>query len=207
VLNALVGVDNALWMLYAIENGITSFQQMIPEAFKSSLNHRQKKVASVPVISYGTPISEIKQAVKDGYFFLKIKLGQPGTQAEMLEKDKQRLTDIHEAIGDTRISHTQNGKIPYYFDANGRYESKDTLLQLLDHAQKIGALEQIEVMEEPFPEELTIDVHDIPVRLAADESAHTDEDALERIEMGYEAIALKSVAKTMSMTMKIAKVA
>ncbi|MDR8390108.1 hypothetical protein NC796_03080 [Aliifodinibius sp. S!AR15-10] len=207
VLNALVGVDNALWVLYARENGITSFQQMLPEAYKSSLNHRQKQVASVPVISYGTPISEIKQAVKDGYFFLKIKLGQPGTQAEMLEKDKQRLTEIHKAIGDTHISHTQNGKIPYYFDANGRYESKDTLLQLLDHAQKIGALEQIEIMEEPFPEELTIDVHDIPVRLAADESAHTDEDALERIEMGYEAIALKSVAKTMSMTMKIAQVA
>lgn len=50
-------------------------------------------------------------------------------------------------------------------------------------------------------------MHDIPVRLAADESAHTDKDALERIEMGYTAIALKAIAKTLSMTMKIANVA
>jgi L-alanine-DL-glutamate epimerase-like enolase superfamily enzyme len=45
------------------------------------------------------------------------------------------------------------------------------------------------------------------VRIAADESAHTDKDALERIDMGYQAIALKAIAKTMSMTMKIAQTA
>jgi hypothetical protein len=50
-------------------------------------------------------------------------------------------------------------------------------------------------------------VSDIEIRLAADESAHTDEDALVRIEMGYRAIALKAIAKTLSMTMKIANVA
>ena len=69
------------------------------------------------------------------------------------------------------------------------------------------ALDQIAVIEEPFPEEADIDVHDIEVRLAADESAHTDKDALERIQMGYSAIALKAIAKTMSMTMKIAQLA
>ncbi|GAH03854.1 unnamed protein product, partial [marine sediment metagenome] len=37
-----------------------------------------------------------------------------------------------------------------------------------------------------------------------DESAHTDQDARIRIEMGYKAIALKAIAKTLSMTMKIA---
>ncbi|MDX1637949.1 MAG: enolase C-terminal domain-like protein [Balneolaceae bacterium] len=207
VLNALVGVDNALWMLYAHENDISQFREMLPEQYRPSLSHRQPMVASVPVISYGTPISEITQAVEEGYFFLKLKLGQPGTQQEMLEKDMERITAIHNAIGDMRTPHTQSGRIPYYFDANGRYERKETLLRLLDHARNIGAFDQIEVMEEPFPEELTIDVHDIPVRLAADESAHTDRDAIERIEMGYSAIALKSVAKTMSMTMKIAQAA
>ena len=35
---------------------------------------------------------------------------------------------------------------------NGRYESKDILLELLDHAKSIGAFEQIVVVEEPFPE-------------------------------------------------------
>jgi len=52
-----------------------------------------------------------------------------------------------------------------------------------------------------------IDISDIPVRIAADESAHTDTDALERIKMGYRAIAVKAIAKTLSMTLKIIKVA
>ena len=52
---------------------------------------------------------------------------------------------------------------------------------------------------------MEIDVSDIPVRLAADESVHTDKDTIDRIEMGYKAVALKPIAKTMSMTMKIAK--
>jgi L-alanine-DL-glutamate epimerase-like enolase superfamily enzyme len=153
------------------------------------------------------PVSEIKQAVDEGYFFMKIKLGQPGTQEEMLEKDMTRLSEIHNEIGHCRTAYTKDGKLPYYFDANGRYEKKDTLLRFLDHAKKIGALEQIAIIEEPFPEETELDVSDIPVRLAADESAHTDKDALARIQMGYSAIALKAIAKTLSMTLKIAGVA
>ena len=56
-------------------------------------------------------------------------------------------------------------------------------------------------------EELEVSVDDLGVRIAADESAHTDEDAIKRIEMGYQAIALKAIAKTLSMTMKIAQAA
>ena len=100
---------------------------------------------------------------------MKIKIGQPGTQDEMLAKDMERLSSIHKAIGHYRTPHTSTGKLPYYFDANGRYEKKETLLKLIDHARKIGAFEQIAIIEEPFPEELEIDVRDIPVRLAADE--------------------------------------
>jgi L-alanine-DL-glutamate epimerase-like enolase superfamily enzyme len=125
----------------------------------------------------------------------------------MLEKDKARLTAIHTAIGGVKTAYTKNGKLPYYFDANGRYEKKETLLKLIDHARKIGAFDQIAIIEEPFPEEVEIDVSDIPVRLAADESAHNVEDAIKRIEMGYKAIALKAIAKTLSMTMKIAQAA
>ncbi len=206
-LNALVGVDNAVWMLFSAENGITSFDKMIPEEYRPALSHQHKTVASIPLMAYSIPISEIKQAADEGYFFMKIKIGQPGTQEEMLEKDKARLTEIHKAIGHYRTEHSENGKLPYYFDANGRYEKKETLLKLIDHAKKIGAFEQIAIIEEPFPEHAEIDVTDIPVRLAADESAHTDEDALIRIQMGYKAIALKAIAKTLSMTMKIANVA
>jgi len=206
-LNALVGVDNAAWLLYAKENGINTFDDLIPEACKPSLSYRNEKAAAIPLMAYNVPVEEIKDVVGQGYFFMKIKIGQPGTQEEMLEKDKARLTTIHNAIGSVRTSYTKDGKLPYYFDANGRYNKKETLLKLLDHARKIGAFDQIAIIEEPFAEELEIDVSDIPVRLAADESAHTDKDAIERIEMGYKAIALKAIAKTLSMTMKIAKAA
>jgi L-alanine-DL-glutamate epimerase-like enolase superfamily enzyme len=206
-LNALVGVDNAIWLLYARENGLNTFDEMIPADYKDVLSHRHKKVAGIPLMAYFVPVREIKQAADEGYYFMKIKIGQPGTQEEMLEKDKARLTEIHQAIGNYSTEHTQSGKLPYYFDANGRYQKKETLLKLLDHAEKIGVLEQIALIEEPFPEELELDVSDIPVRLAADESAHTDKDALARIQMGYGAIALKPIAKTLSMTLKIALVA
>jgi L-alanine-DL-glutamate epimerase-like enolase superfamily enzyme len=206
-LNALVGLDNAAWILYAKENGLATFDEIIPSAYKPSLSHKHDKVAAIPLMAYNIPINEIEDAVAQGYFFMKIKIGQPGSQKEMLEKDMARLTAIHHAIGHVRTSHTKDGKLPYYFDANGRYEDKDSLMKLLGHAKKIGAFEQIALIEEPFPEELDIDVSDVPVRLAADESAHTEEDAIVRIQMGYKAIALKAIAKTLSMTMKIAQAA
>lgn len=206
-LNALVGLDNAAWLLFAKENKINTFDGLIPPAYKPALSSRHDKVAGIPLMAYAIPIEEIKAATDEGYFFMKIKIGQPGTQEEMLEKDKERLTLIHKAIGDVKTAYTKNGKLPYYFDANGRYEKKETLMKLLDHAKSIGAFDQIAIIEEPFPEELEMDVSDIPVRLAADESAHTVEDAVKRIDMGYKAIALKAIAKTLSMTMKIAQAA
>ena len=206
-LNALVGVDNAAWLLYAAENGITKFDDLIPAPYRPALSHHHKTVASIPLMAYAIPVSEIVQAVDDGYFFMKIKIGQPGTQEEMLQKDMDRITAIHQAIGSRTTTHSKDGRLPYYFDANGRYEKKETLQRLIDHTRKIGAFDQIAIIEEPFPEELEVDVSDLGVRLAADESAHTDEDALKRIQLGYKAIALKAIAKTMSMTMKIAQVA
>lgn len=207
ILNALVGIDNAAWMLYAAENNIATFDEMIPEKYRAALSYHHSTVASVPVISYNTAINGIKGMVDSGYYFLKIKLGQPGSQAEMLTKDMEHVSAIHKAIGHYTTSHTTSGKLPYYFDANGRYESKDTLLRLIDHIKKIGAFDQVAVIEEPFPEKETIDVRDVPLRIAADESAHTAKDVLERIQMGYKAIALKAVAKTLSMTVGMAKVA
>ena len=206
-LNSLVAVDNAIWLLYAAENQISNFDDLIPEAYKPSLSHHHERIASIPLMAYSIPIGDIKAAADQGYFFMKIKIGQPGTQAEMLEKDMARLTEIHKSIGNIKTTHSKDGKLPYYFDANGRYESKDTLMRLLDHAKKIGAFDQIAIIEEPFDENLEIDIRDIPVRIAADESAHTEKDALKRIQMGYRAIALKAIAKTLSMTMKIAQIA
>ena len=206
-LNALVSVDNAAWVLFARENGLTSFDDMIPAAYRPALASHHAKCASIPLFSYKVPPAEIKAAVDSGYFFMKIKIGQPGTQAEMLERDMARVSQIHAVLKDCRTPYTKTGKLPYYFDANGRYEKKETLLKFMDHLKKIGAYDQVAIIEEPFDEYADIDVNDIPIRLAADESAHTVKDALERIEMGYRAMALKPIAKTMSMSMKIAQAA
>ncbi|MGI6572695.1 MAG: hypothetical protein ACOX19_04590 [Fermentimonas sp.] len=206
-LNALVPVDNALWLLYAKERGITDFDDLIPPEYQSTFSTKHEKLAAIPLISYNVTPEELRREVEMGYFFMKVKIGQPGTQEEMLEKDKKRLTEIHEVLKDTPTPYTENGKLPYYFDANGRYETKDSFYRFLEHADKIDALEQIVMIEEPFSENLEIDVSDIPVRLAVDESAHTDKDTVERASMGYKAVALKPIAKTLSMSMKIAKAA
>lgn len=210
-LNALVAVDNAAWQLVAAEQNISTFDQMVPVSLRPALSHRCAELAAIPLMSYGVPLEKIVKAVDDGYFFLKIKIGSDpdgdGDLDKMLIWDKKRLSEIHEALKDRETPYTDNGRIPYYLDANGRYDTKDRLNRLLDHAKDIGALDRILLLEEPFPEEYRTDVTDLPVRLAADESAHSDQDALERIEMGYGAIALKPIAKTMSMSLKIAQLA
>ena len=206
-LNALVSVDAAAWVLYARENGLTNFDDLIPASCRPALSCHHAKCTSIPLFSYKVPVSEIKEAVDAGSFLMKIKIGQPVTQEEMLAKDMARVSEIHAVLKDCRTPYTKSGKLPYYFDANGRYEKKETLLRFIDHLQKIGAYEQVAIIEEPFDEYADIDVRDIPLRLAADESAHTVTDALTRIEMGYRAMALKPIAKTMSMSMKIAQAA
>ncbi|WP_208642439.1 enolase-like domain-containing protein [Parabacteroides acidifaciens] len=207
ILNALVGIDNAAWLLYCAENGINNFDDMVPVAYRPCLSNHHNKVACIPLMAYNIPVQEIKDTVDAGYFFMKIKIGQAGTQEEMVEKDMKRLSEIHAAIGNARTSYTESGKLPYYFDANGRYEKKETMLRFLDHAKKIGAFDQIAIIEEPFAEEKMYDVSDMGVRIVSDETAHTDKHALERIRLGYSAIALKPIAKTMSMSMKVAQLA
>jgi len=206
-LNALVAFDNAAWLTYARHHQIKSFDDLIPAQYRPALSNKHDKVISVPSFSFATPVAQMQKLAHQGYFFMKIKLGHPGTQQEMLQKDMAKLTEIHQAIGQGQTSHTKNGKVPYYFDMNGRYHDKDSLKKLLDHAQKIGAYDQIVVVEEPFPEEYREDVHEFDINLVADESAHTDLEAAERIEMGYRGIALKPIAKTLSMTFKIAQLA
>lgn len=206
-LNALVCVDNALWQLYFQHNKFKNFDDMIPEQFKQGVSHRHTKVASIPSFSVGTPIADIKAAADQGYFIMKLKTGASGTQKEMIEKDIEFLTQLHKAIGDYETPYTKNGKIPYYFDANGRYETKETLMKFLDQADKIKAIDQISVLEEPFDEFNETYVGDLGVRVAADESAHTEVDAARRIEQGYGAIAVKAIAKTLSMTLKITQLA
>lgn len=210
-LNAFVGVDAAAWLLYAREHGFKSFDEMLPQKYRQILSARNDKLASIPLMAYGIPMEEIVRHVDEGFFFLKVKIGSDpehdGDREKMLKWDMARVEAIHNAIGNRNIPYTNNGKIPYYFDANGRYDSKDRLCRFLDHCRKIGIFDQIAVIEEPFPEDYKVNVGDLGVRVAADESAHCDHDVAERIQLGYSAIALKPIAKTLSMTLKIAEVA
>lgn len=206
-LNALVAVDNAAWLLYAAEHGLENFDEMIPASYLPGLSARHQKVASIPSFSTGTPIDQLIRAVDEGFFMLKLKIGAAGSQEEMLKKDMEFISQVHEAMSRYETPYTDSGKIPYYFDANGRYEEKETLERLLDHARQTGAFDQIAVIEEPFDESNEAFVGDLGVMIAADESAHTAEDAAHRIELGYKAFAVKPIAKTMSMTMKITQMA
>jgi L-alanine-DL-glutamate epimerase-like enolase superfamily enzyme len=205
VLNALVPFDNAAWLLHARDNGITRFDDLVPERYRPGLSYRHRAVASLPSVTYGLPLADVERAAADGYFVIKFKLGSPGTQAEMLERDMARLSEVHAAIGRVQTPHTPDGRIRYDLDPNSRYERKETLLRLLEHAERIGMLEQIVVVEEPFPYENEEEVGDIPIPIAADESATTEADAVRRFELGYRGMALKAIAKTMSETIRIAQ--
>ena len=211
ILNALVPVDNALWLLYSKEKGINEFNRMIPEDLKNDMTYKHKKLLNIPLITYGQSLEDIDKLLREGYSLLKIKIGSDpegdGEQSKMLEWDKQRLNEIHKIAQDYRTPYTTDGKVYYYLDANGRYKNKDILLDFLEYADKIDALKRIMLLEEPFPEEHNEDVFDIPVRIVADESAHQSEDVVRRIEMGYGAIALKPIAKTMSVSFRMLKIA
>lgn len=207
VLNALVSLDNAAWLLYAAENGLDTFDAMIPEPYRSTLSARNDRVIALPSASYQTPIQELITLVEQGFFYIKIKIGNPGSQSEMLQKDQAQLTAIHEAVGDTSTPHGLNGKLTYVLDPNGRYQHIDTLRRFLDHADKIGALQQVALIEEPFPEDYRADVHDLPVRIASDESTQTPADVAHRHDLGYGAIVVKPIAKTLSRTLRITKAA
>jgi len=205
VYNAMVGPDNAAWVLYARVNGFQQFDQMIPPGFREALAHRNRKIAVMFQVPYGMPVSEIQQAVQDGYFVIKIKAGAPGDQEQMLAADMQRLTQIHQAIGHLTTHQTADGKLIYTVDANGRYEKKSSLQKYLAHADKIGALQHIQLYEEPFVETNQESVDDLGIRVGADESVHTEADALRRLDQGYSVLVLKGIAKTLSLSLKIAR--
>ena len=210
-LNSLVALDNAAWMLYCAVNGITGFDKMLPADVMPALDGRQAQLGCIPLVTYGVKLPDVVREAESGHFLLKIKIGsdpdRDGDPEKMLDWDMERLSSIHDELKNMRTPYTESGHILYYLDANGRYDTKDRLMQFLAIADEIGALERIVLLEEPFPEDNDIDVSDVPVRVAADESAHSDSDALRLIRMGYSAIALKPIAKTMSMSLRIAKVA
>ncbi len=204
VLNALVAVDHAAHLLWAAENGTASYDDFIPPEFRPLFNNRRRQLAAVPLVSYDTPSMQIKRLIDEGYRVLKIKLGRPGSQDKMLRGDRAALQRIQRIVADCEPRSRPEGDVFFYFDANQRYETKETLFKLLDTADRLGILSRTLLLEEPFPEEPDIDVSDLPVRVAADERVTNIAELHKAMELGYGALALKPIAKTLSRTLPLA---
>ena len=205
VLNALVPLDMAAWQLFARQSGADSFD------FVYRGEQKCQRLANIPLITYGTSIEDVLRMAKDGVCIFKIKLGSDpagdGDLQKMLEWDKMRALEIHNAVKDIETPYTESGKIVYYFDANGRYDTKERLCELVGFLVENGIAERTVLFEEPFREDNEIYVGDIPICFAADESAHSLADVKRRIELGYKAITLKPIAKTPSVTIEMANAA
>lgn len=210
-LNAMVAVDFALWQIYAQSMEIKSMDELC-EKFCPVLSKHQLELGEIPLVTYKLTMEEIECLLKDGAFILKIKIGSnPNNDNDMqamCQWDVSRLQKIHEIASKYQTPHTTCGHPVYYLDANGRYPDKELLQQFLEGARACGAIQRIVLLEEPFAETNLQDAADIPVRVAADESAHCAGDVVELIDKyHYGAIALKPIAKTLSATFEIYKAA
>ena len=207
VLNALTPVDWALWQLYARKTGCLHFERLV-SPLTQSLCARQQLLGNIPLISYDTTEEEIRALADQGIFLYKIKIGSapagPADLDAMLRWDIARLKQVHSLVGDRVTPYTDCGYPLYYLDANGRYDTTDRIMALLDALDHDGILERVLLLEEPVPEEHLQDVSRLPVRVAGDESAHSHTDAIHLMDdYGYSAIALKPIAKTLSVTLQI----
>lgn len=210
-LNALTGIDWALWKLYRKCRGIRNFEALTAP-FTDYLHQRQSRLGGIPLLSYNSTEAEICDLARKGYFLFKIKIGSnPGGRndpQEMLRWDIARMEQIHRLLSPLDTPWTKCGHPLYYLDANGRYDSVDRVRQFLDAADAMGALDRILILEEPFAENNLQDVRSLPVRVAGDESAHSTRDAIVLMEQcGYRAMALKPIAKTVSVSMEVLQAA
>ncbi|MBO9606328.1 MAG: mandelate racemase/muconate lactonizing enzyme family protein [Paenibacillaceae bacterium] len=210
-LSALAAIDHAAWMLHAAAIGARTFDALLPGEAKPALQGRQRALACMPLISYGMSEDAIAALLRQGYYTYKIKLGhdpdQDGDRDKMLAWDMRRLAAVHRLATASEGNGELGGRIAYYLDANGRYDSRDRLLRLFEYADRIGALGHIVLFEEPFPAERFDSVAGLPVRMAADESVASVRSLLDRIDLGYTAVALMPTAKTMSVSLRIAAAA
>jgi len=205
VLNALVPLDMAAWQLWARQAKAQSFAYIYPGC------GRCEKLANIPLITYGVPVETVAEMAKQGTCLFKIKLGcDPEGDADpekMLRWDKARALAIHQALKDISTPYTESGHILYYFDANGRYDTKERLRELTDFLKQEGIAQRTVLFEEPFAPENEVFVGDMDIPFAADESAHSLKDVQRRIVLGYKAITLKPIAKTLTVTMRMIQAA
>jgi L-alanine-DL-glutamate epimerase-like enolase superfamily enzyme len=205
ILNALVPVDMALWKAYCHQENLTGFDQMIPPDCRRAFAYRHDQCANIPLVTYATSDQEIIDLAESGTPLFKIKLGQGTDYAGMLAWDLGRVRHMHRLLKDFRTPCTDSGRIGYYLDANGMYQNREDVVSLLEEMATCGALERLIVFEEPFPPENRTPVTGLPALFAADESASSITETDQRIKLGYRAIALKPIAKTISLSFEIAR--
>ena len=205
VLNALVPLDMAAWQLFARLGKENSFD------FVFENNTHGEKLANIPLITYGIPLSDVAKMADDGVCLFKIKIGSDpdgdGDLDKMLAWDKARASELHGLLKNYATPYTESGRIAYYFDANGRYDTKERLVSFIDHLKAEGIVENTLLFEEPFPADRDIYVGDLPICFAADESIHSMADVKRRIAEGYGALTLKPIAKTVTLTKRMVEAA
>ena len=121
----------------------------------------------------------------------------------MLAADKERLAFIHELVGKSETPHTPDGKIRYYLEANGRYQGRVQVEELLEFAAKRGFLEQIALFEEPFSEPRNETLTGFPVIFAADECLHSVKDLPGILDVGFRAVAVKPAGMGLTTTLRV----
>lgn len=198
VLNALVALDNAAWVLWARRNNRPGFDDWIPPTAAAVLGGRQTHVALTPAVGYNMPDEQIAGLLHDGAAVLKVKIGHPGDEAAMAAGDCRTLQRLQPLLQGAHTPLTASGDVVLYLDANGRYRSKSALQRVLDEARRLDLLERIIVLEEPFAADLEETVGDLGVLVAADESLHDPADVARRQQAGYGAVAIKPAGKTLS---------
>lgn len=214
-LNALVPIDWANWVLYKEANNIHGFAALIPPEYQFAFSPRQHEMSVIPLMSYSKTPEDIAKALDEGYVIMKLKIGhateftktERGSKKDldaMLEKDMERVRMLHEIAKDRRTELTRDGRIPYYFDANGRYD-EEHLVRLLEFTESIGALDRLIILEEPLQNMVGVDFRKFPRIIASDECCHSVEDVTHQISQGARYIALKPAAKTPSVTMQMMK--
>jgi L-alanine-DL-glutamate epimerase-like enolase superfamily enzyme len=200
---ALSALDYAAWLLHARERGVADFDALIPEPFRPDLSDRQRIVSLAPAVGYTLPITKLRELLDGGVHVLKIKVGQPGDEAEMLAKDCEWLDRIHALAERCETEMTESGRVAYTLDANGRYATKDAMARLLDHAERAGYRDRILLVEEPFDRPNELDVHGLPARFAGDESVESVADVRTRVEQGYSVFAIKTAGKTVTRSFRM----
>ena len=158
-------------------------------------------------VGYGLSLDSVAELRNQGFSVFKIKIGsdpdKDGNVEKMLKWDCERISSIHSLIGNMLDS--EEAPPLYYLDANSRYPSISSVQRLADHIEQIGALSQTILLEEPLQNFRSEPVHQIPITVVADESATDIQTVNELIDLGYGAVALKPIAKTLSKTLQVAE--